>query len=241
MSRIGSPTRLILLLSLLGSLTSNAFADDAFIVLNPSTGRTESVWSAVPLGGSSEVFFSVLQGSGWSPSEQITSNSLPDQQPQVALTSQGDRKLVWWRNDTVDVVLFAEKSASGGWWSTPVQVSDGQEDARSPQVAVFGATTFAAYEGVPTSGYRKVIVGKQDGPDPWPLTQVATSSQVSALYIQLHSDSGHLWVEWVDSAIQLGWSEYLSGSWGTAEYETYGGADDIASGRGRIRSRVLGR
>ena len=231
---------LLLLLLLPLGIPSRVHADDSFTATNPASGQTESVWAAVPLGGSSEIFFSTLQGTSWTPSEQLTSNTLPDKNPHLAFTTQGDRKAVWWRDDGIDVVLISTKPASGGSWSTPAQVSDGLEDARSPQVTVFSGTTFIAYEGVPTSGSRKVIVSKQDNPEPWPTGLVATASQSSPLSIRTHNDSGHLWLDWVDSATYLGWSEYVSGAWTAARYEAYAGSTDIDPGRGRIRSQILG-
>jgi len=240
MSRIAYPMRFILLLGLLWALTGVALGDDAFTVANPLTGQTEAVWSAVLPGSSAEIFYSVLQGSGWSPSERITSNSLPDQEPHLAISSSGDRKAVWWKDGTVDAVFFAEKPASGGSWSTPSQVSDGQENARSPQVATSFGMALVAYEGVPASGYRKVIVAKEDSPDPWGRTLVATSSQSTSLSIRIHKESGHIWIDWIDSNNHLGWSEYVYGYWGAAQYESYNGPNDITPGRARIRSDVLG-
>src|SRR2546428_10387112 len=153
MSRIR--THLVLLtLIVLAAVPGRVRADDTFTAVNPATGQTESVWSAVPLGGSAEIFFAVLQGTQWSPSEQITSNSTPDQNPHLAFSTQGDRRAAWWRDDATDAIYYSSKLASGGSWSSPVQVSTGSEDARYPRITEFNGTVFIAYETIPATGNR---------------------------------------------------------------------------------------
>src|SRR4030095_14215225 len=89
---------------------------------------------------------------------------LSDLNPQLVIASSGDRRVVWWQDGSPDLVYQSHKSASDVIWSAPVLVSDGLEDARFPRLAVFGNDSFVAYESVPPTGNRKVIIGKQFDP-----------------------------------------------------------------------------
>jgi hypothetical protein len=234
-------TAIALLLVLLAAASASALADDSFTATNPSTGQTESVWAAsAQNGASSEVFFSVLEGAGWTPSEQLTSNTTGDQNPHLAFSPQGGQRVTWWNDGSVDTVMVRSKDASAGSWGEPVLVSDGIEDARHPRAAVFGGATFIAFEGVPGTGPRKVIVGKWDDPGPIPLTLIGVASRSNPLSVRINSESGRLWVDWVDSGTLLGWSEYVNGAWASVLHEAYSGPSDLSAARERIRSQVIG-
>jgi hypothetical protein len=216
-----------------------AKADDACFADNPVTGQSESVWKAIPRGGSGEIFFSVLQGTDWLLSEQITSNTLPDENPRLAISGQGVRWVSWWRDDALDAIYAASKPSVGGPWSTPAQLSPASVNARYPDIAVFGGTVFIAYETIPSSGNRQIIVSKQMDPLPWPSQTISTALQANRLFVQIHQALGRLWVDWVDSGQSLGWSEYVSNAWSAPQFEPYGGSGDLDAGRARIRNALV--
>lgn len=216
-------------------------AQDTYTVVNPATGNTEAVWTATPTGSSTkEVYFSILQDTGWIPSQRITTNDVSESAPRLTFTPQGDRRVVWGVESSRDDVFLSEQPLAGGAWSQPELASDGVTDAVAPRAATFAGSTFIVWQGVPKTGNGQIIVGKRDDPNPIGRTLIAISSWQSPLSLEIHQESGHLWVTWADSALNMAWSEYTGGAWTSAALEPYSGSSDIESARVRIRNRVLG-
>src|SRR5262245_10438030 len=112
MSRIWP--RILLFLAVLGAVPASTRADDAVTAVNPATGQTESVWSAVPPGGSPRIHFAILQGTQWSNSEPVSSGPDSDRDPDLVLTAAGARHVVWWRDGANDAVYYSEKAPGTG-------------------------------------------------------------------------------------------------------------------------------
>ena len=231
-----------ILLPILVTLTIFAGARaDWFIVENPATGSPESVWSTLPPGQShTEVYYSSLNGSSWAPSTALTSNGYDDSNPVLAFDSDGGRTVAWETGESVPRILMRTLSASGGAWSDALVVSDSSESSRSPGVVVVAGQTYVSYETASSGGGRTVKIAKQDTTGSWDRTAAATSASGAMLQPRIHSENGHLWVDWVDSASTIGFSECVDGVWGSVGQESITGAADIAAGRSRVRSLVLG-
>lgn len=220
---------------------SGSVRADWFIASNPVSGNPEAVWSTVPLDESdTEIFYSYLDGSGWAPSIRLTTNAYGDSEAVLAFDADGGRKVVWGTGESTDRILLRTLPSSGGSWSDVTVLSDEGEDSRNPCIAVDSSGTYVGYEVAPSSGGRTVKATKIDGDGGVERSTIRTTPSTSALQTVLHSEGGHLWIDWVDSVSQLGWSERSGGSWGSPQYTSYSGPTDVAAGRSRIRSRVLG-
>jgi hypothetical protein len=132
------------------------------------------------------------------------------------------------------------KRAHGGAWAPERLVSDPSQSSKKPHIVHDGATAWVAYEHVSGSG-TGIAVGKViDGPDPILPVTIATTSFAGAAEVRVHTASGRVWVTWVDSGTEVGWSAYdAEGStWSAPETESYA-QDSVSAARGRIESHVL--
>jgi hypothetical protein len=58
--------------------------------------------------------------------------------------------------------------------------------------------------------------------------------------VELHSESGHLWLDWVDESGVLGWSELVDDEWTAMDTQSYESAEDLKLARDTVRATVLG-
>jgi hypothetical protein len=208
--------------------------------LNPRTGHVETV-DTVRDGDHDEVRHTVDDGSSKPESELITSSTDDDRHPRIAISSSGDAWVVWYRDSTIRLVLARKHSHDTGTWSSERLLSDATEPSSFPVVAHDGIRAWVAFEiddGADTGIAVNAIV---DEPDPLSLrTLIATTSHGPDRDLQLHHDAGNLWVSWIDSTTEIGWSEFdhVLGEWSAVERESYV-ADTVDEARTRIRNAVL--
>jgi hypothetical protein len=173
----------------------------------------------------------------------LTSDTLNNLGARVLINPvNGDSWVAWWRDDAVDqIVVRRHLNATGTWTAARVQ-STSLEGSRRPSVAFDGVRPWMAYEADAAGGgtrlEAKVI---EDDPAPFVTAKiVGTTSNTGTTDVLIQAESGRLWVSWVDSSTQVGWSRYDYGTatWGTPAYESYA-SDSVAAARGRIRSTVL--
>ena len=119
-------------------------------------------------------------------------------------------------------------------------MSDDEESSRAPSAAIYDGDVYVGYEVVPSIDGRIVKVAKDDSGGGFPRTTVRTTASTEPLEIQLHSESGHLWIDWVDSAGVLGWSEYVDDEWTAMDTQTFEDKEDLKLARDLVRVIVLG-
>jgi len=97
-----------------------------------------------------------------------------------------------------------------------------------------------AFEIDVTSGVSIGVARLDEDPDPFPTRAIVATTESTILDTRIIADSGHLWVTWVDSTNDVGWSEYdyPPETWAAPSYESYA-QDDVQAARGRIRGAVL--
>jgi len=225
-------------LVLAGSAVASDPPDSA---INPSSGNIEiadPVWA----GTNQNVDF-VIQISGQKPEIQtVTDNSLDDRRPRIAHASNGDAWVTWWRDDVTDAVLIRKRHLSDGSWDAERVLSDSQESSRSPTIVYDGTAAWVAYELDNQSNTDIAVSIVIDDPDPvGTRVVVATTDFTGTVAPKVHTEQGHLWVTWVDSASDVGWVEYdyASETWSLPAFESYA-ADTVADARDRIRDIVVG-
>jgi hypothetical protein len=158
----------------------------------------------------------------------------------IAISPAGDTWVVWWRNAEIDQVAGRKRSASGSW-SAVRTLSDPEAASWHPGVAWFDGAARAVFEVEQESGRGVAVCAITDEPEPIGAPEVLGSSTLTSLDAQVIAESGHLWVTWVASTSDVGWSEYQpgSGTWDNASFESYV-EDGIETACESIRTEVLG-
>jgi len=211
-----------------------------YVATNPANNNPEAVWSIMGTSDSScEIRYSYLNGTDWAPSTTITSDSINDYDPRLAFDSSGNRKVVWWADETYDRIKFSTLPSSGGSWSTPEAVSSSSENSRNPSIVVHNGTVNICFERIDSSGLRSVVASGQDSPNPWPEVLIAATQRTVNLEAKIHSSGDLLWIDWIDSSSNMGYSEKANDSWSSVQYEPYSGQNDIENARVRIRQTIV--
>jgi hypothetical protein len=212
-----------------------------YVSVNPQTGAPQVLWSAPVEGAGTEaVYVSRLKQGAWTPALSFVASSYADESLSAATTPAGELDVVWSTTESTGRVLLRALPDPDGEWGPEVEISDASEPSEAPCVVTHAGGLWIAWQIVSPSGSRSIRCGKLEGVGNIERWLVADSPTVEDPGVGLHSENGHLWVDWIDSTTQLGASEYLDGSWQTTTFEPYAGADDVDAARGRVRARVLG-
>ncbi len=222
-----------------GLAATTVLACGAHQDVNPNTGLTERVWQAHD-GADYEVYWNVRTNGQWGTPVRLSDNTIDDTCPRLAFDSEGTR-VVWKAGESTPTVVHRGRDYTHGWQSSSTTVSSGTRSATVPWVSVHGGETWVAWLEVDSSG-TYIMAGGSNGPEPWPfgfsVYSIGTTSFSGAVSVELHSDAGHMWVVWIDSTTQLGYSEFNGTSWGGVQFETYAGATDLPAARERVRLDV---
>ena len=229
-----------LLLSILCLVVVAADPPDSEV--NPVSGYIESVYSAWE---NTDFNISHVTDPGdEQPIEVVIVSGHPsdDLGARIEISSAGDTWVVWWRDAATDQVLIRKRTYSDDSWSSERLVSDSGESSRNPEIVHDGSDAWVAYEFDDAGGTSVAANVINDEPDPIPdHTVVGTTSYSGDVDVLIQAESGNIWVSWVDSTSDVGWSEYdySTASWGAPQYESYAN-DDVEAARARIRTTVLG-
>jgi len=211
--------------------------------LNPVTGIIETT-DVSSDSGNSDVRFVADPGGGCARFVfLVTSSPFEDLGPRLTITEEGDTWVVWWRDDVYDTVLARKHTLATDSWSEEIIVGEKLESGSRPELVHDGSTAWVVYEIDDTAGGTSIAVGAiHDGPDPVGARRIlATAFYEGDIDPAIVFAEGQLWVSWVDSDSEVGWSAYdpASGVWQAAAYEPYA-ADSVEQARQRIRAAVLG-
>jgi hypothetical protein len=172
----------------------------------------------------------------------VTNDSLDDLGSRLAITDDGNSVVAWWRDSGTDQVFIRIRTYSSGEWASEKLISESTESSRNPEIVFDGTAIWIAFE---LDYSNETAVGVQIiNDDPNPLGSrviVSTTDYASDLDTMIHEGADHLWITWIDSGAEVGWSEYDYGTedWGSESYEWY--ADDsVEEARERIRTTIIG-
>jgi len=207
---------------------------------NQVTGYVESV-DIAPLSGN-RVRHVEDQGPTGSRTATLISTAAGSS-PRIAIKSNGDSWVVWWRNTSTDEIRYSFYDVSASTWRSEAVISESDEDSSYPELAHEGSTTWVVFEADDGSGETTIAVSSIiDSPEPFGARVAIASTDFSGeLDVQIQVYSGHLWVTWVDSSSEVGWSEYdhNSETWDSPEYEDYTGST-VKAARESILEGVVG-
>ena len=236
-----SPSKSLLLLACAAGWLTGApllAADPPDSEVNPQNGYIETAdttWQ----NENGDVRHTVDLGGGMARSGfNVTSNTLDDLSPRLTISAEGDTWVVWWRDDTLDKVLARKHDYATRSWADETLVSGASESCRNPEITHDGTNVWAVFECDDGDDQQIVVQIINDDPNPIVVRNTQHEGLVDSL---IHLDSGALWITWVDSATDVGYSVYDGDTktWGLPGYESYA-ADTVEDARERIRSSVLG-
>ena len=208
--------------------------------INPVTGRVEAV-DPVWTGSNYDIDYVVDPGNfAELQSTGLAANALDDLDPRLTIGNDGSAWVAWWRDGSVDQVLLRKRAGSSGSWSGELLVSAAGESSRKPRIATDGQRAWVAFQldsGNQTSVAVNVI---DDEPDPMGSRWILKTTSFSAVDVMVQTESGHVWVTWVDSSSQVGWAEYdaTADHWNSPAYQPYT-LGDVRAARSAIRALVL--
>jgi hypothetical protein len=217
-------------------------ADPPDSKVNPASGKIETVDALV--SESDLLVRHIIDHGQGEPQEvtYLTNNSVDDLSPKLEINASGDSWVVWWRDAATDQIFYRKRDYSSGNWSSEVALSDSTESSRNPEIVNDGTDAWVAFEFDDIGGTTIVVGIIKDEPDPFGnRTSLGTTTYSGSLDTLIHYKSGNLWVTWIDSADEVGWSQYdyANETWSTVNYESYGD-DTVPAARARIRTEVLG-
>jgi hypothetical protein len=210
--------------------------------LNPVSGNIETT-DATPDGDDYDVRHVItVEGNPTRAVTTLSTDSRDDLGPRLAISGSGDSWVVWWREGETDEVIMRKRTHTTDTWSDELRISDKSESSRSPEIVHDGKNAWVAFE-LDDAG-DIVIAVSVIGDDPNPVGSrmyVSATDYAEDCDTLIHNEDGHLWVTWVDSSTEVGWSEYdyASESWNAAGYESYS-SDSIEDARERIRDGLTG-
>ena len=173
----------------------------------------------------------------------LSNDSHNDFGAHLAISSvNGDSWVAWWRDLTTDQVLVRKRNQATGAWASERVQSVSSEGSRRPSLAFDGSHAWIAYEATGTGG-ATILKAKVIDDDPAPFlaaTVVATTAYTGTVQARIQAESGRVWLNWVDSATEVGWCRYDSGTaaWAAPAFESYA-SDSVDAAEERIRSSVL--
>jgi len=214
-------------------------ADPPDLKINPASGLIEVVDAAWSGSNYNVRFSQVTDGGDPIGSSFLTTNASNDLDPRIASAPNGATVVVWWRDVKVDMVVYRLRSTATGAFGPERTVGRSTESNSRPRVVYSGGTPCVAYQ-IQNKTSRSVGAELIDD-DPEPFRSIiATTSYSGDLDIQVEAEMNHLWVTWIDTGSQVGYSEYdaVHGLWAVPIFEPFS-TDSVSAARSRIREDVL--
>ncbi len=218
-----------------------------FIVLNPEgtdrgDGRPDfdfygshpvAVWS-FNSGSDHDIAFTRWNGETWDPIEFLSSDLADDLDPRVYVDSGGTIHVVWWVPGTPDRIRYV--NGTPGNWSSAIDLA---AVGRRPSIGDFGGNLAVAYER-PTPEGQEIVVTTLGGHAAD--EAVATILGPERLDPVLSQEAGRVWVAWKHSDLQLGYSEWIGGTWTAPLFVSWSDPGWIGEQNAReaVRQAVLG-
>jgi hypothetical protein len=225
------------------------------VLVNEGNGRVEVIWSAG--GEDREILRSFHGGAAWSAEENLSSQVGADHLPVAATDPAGNLFVAWERERNArQSVFFAAVSPTDGRVAS-VEITDRARRGRRPSLVFHDGTPWVASEEATTAadGVIRVVVDRIDvardlqghvvdgGEDTIDVArQVCHGTQLSetGAAVQLHSEAGWLWADWIDAAGVVGWTQRVGDDWSEPAFEAFDPPEGDAAARAAVRALVLG-
>lgn len=204
--------------------------------IHPVTGNVEVV-EAFDEGSSLDVRHIVYENR--EVTEILADTSADERGPKIEIDGSGNRYVVYWTEGSTDDVWLLFYDAAEEDWETPVLLS-GTYEGRRPDTARNGSEVWVTYSTDLTGGYA-IVASVWDDNDPFITDPVETTTYTGFPDPLVDAVAGEVWVSWIDSATDIAWIVWDSGteSWSSVSLEDYS-QDSVEDARDRIEAAVLG-
>ncbi|MCP3980660.1 MAG: hypothetical protein GY716_15260 [bacterium] len=214
------------------------------VVWHPTTGSPVVVW-AYNNGTDHDIAFSAWTGTQWSAIVFLTASTDDEIDPRAFIEHDGTVHVVWWVDSDEPKVMMTRRNPTTGHWLAPLRVSAVDEQARKPTVAVLGQVPRVAYELEPGTNFqagREIVVRRWEG-DVFASEQtVPAGINAEGLEPLLRVLGDTIWLEWFESATELGYARRAAGSadWGSPATVTLFGDSwiDVEDARKRVALQI---
>jgi hypothetical protein len=211
-------------------------ADDARPDVSYGVNAVTVVWSKLK-SGSFDVALSRWNGSQWEPVQYLTNTAGNDLDARVSVDGSVTR-VVWWVGGTEAVQLLT--SQGSGWGAAEFVTAPGAT-GRRPSVALWAGAELVSYERDPTGSGQQIVLAQRDPGGVFSEQVLFNVTRTKPLDAKLHSEQGHLWIDWKHSDSQFAYSERIAGTWTAPETVAWNDASWNGEERARafIRGQVL--
>ena len=192
--------------------------------------------------GERELAFSETVNGVWNQISVLTATTgVHEEDPAITSTPSGGSKIVFWRNMPASEIWMVERTSSAAAWSVPHKVSASSDPASYPSTAMAFGKVHIGYEVTRADGTKDIIVAGRLDNNPAASFQpevIAHIGYTGKADVEVESHGAHLWVSWIQSATQLGWSSWQGGIWSPVQFENYSSQSGIEDTRNLIRREV---
>lgn len=198
------------------------------VAVNPVSGLAMVAWSRASASGF-DVVVSAFQNGAWSNPTVVAGGSSDELDPSLTIAPDGTVHLFFWSAETTPRVYHSQAPPDLSSWSAAAPVSDPGVAACRPAGVVHEGVLRVAFE-VHDFGYgqtpRQIVLARLDGGS-WIPEVMAVTQNATAVWPQVHSGSGRLWVDWIDvrhedGSGEMAWTRWVSGgTWTPLQYAPF--------------------
>lgn len=217
----------------------------ASVIHDPSSGRSIAAWSRRSLDGF-DVVISRFDNGAWSAPSVLAAGAnltVPGRPRLVMDPSDGSVHLLYQEHEAAPRIMHRQAPADLSSWSAPVQVSQTGEIAMRPAGTFHDGALHVVYEshGPGEAGTPRLMILAVRSGSTFTTEVIGSSTHEGPNWIEVHSDAGRLWVDWIDADDEMAWTRRrASGSWEPIQIEPYsGGEQRNFRSRGRIKHRAI--
>jgi hypothetical protein len=197
------------------------------LLSDTATGLAAAAWARNSAVGF-DVVVSRFASGAWTAPAVVAGGAANELDPQLVLDPDGSVHLFYWVDGATPQVFHVVAPADLSSWSTPALVSLPGQCASHPSAAFYNGVLHVAYEvhdfgdGAP----RDVVLARFEN-GAFTTEVVAMTDNLGDVSPQVHSQSGRLWVDWVDAETtggsgELAWTRLTApGQWDVIRYEPF--------------------
>jgi hypothetical protein len=219
------------------------------LVSDAGSGLVVAAWARNSANGF-DVVVSRFANGAWTAPAVVVGSTENEFDPMLVLDPNGSIHMFYWVDSATPKVFHVVAPADLSSWSAPQQVSQFGPPACRPAGAFHDGVLRVAYE-VHNLGTghapRQVVLARLDNGVFTPEV-IADTNNLGSIFPQVHSQSGHFWVDWVDAEDGTGGGELAwvrlnaQGQWEAIRYEPFANdeqRENLVRGGARMKAIEL--